>query len=309
MITVIVLSPAVDKIYFIDNFEAGNLYRVKNISKSAGGKGINVSRVANTLGEKVTAIGFKAGETGKWLEAQLREAGVKTEFVEIVGESRTNSNIIDGITGAETELLETGPYVKAKDLDNFLDTYSKVLEKTKVLVCTGGIPEGVSKDFYRKLIDIANEKHIKVILDASNEILEQAIKAKPYMVKPNLRELSNYVNRKLSNLEEIIEACRSIISKGVIYVAASMGEAGAVLVSKNTVYFANIPKIKVINAIGSGDSMVAGLAAGLIRNYSDEEMFRLSVACSISNTQFREIGFIDIEQMKGILSEIKIDNK
>jgi 1-phosphofructokinase/tagatose 6-phosphate kinase len=213
MITTLSLSPAVDKIYFADNFQAGGLYRVKNVIKTAGGKGINAARVASILGEKVCTVGFKAGETGNWLESELKKLGVDTRFVEIAGESRTNNNIIDRVNGTETEVLEMGPEVTDHELSRFTAELEHVLGGTTVLVCSGGLPVGVRDDCYRKLIEIAKARGIKTLLDTSGSILVEGVKAAPYMVKPNLRELSNYAGSPLHSMDAIVKACRRILSR------------------------------------------------------------------------------------------------
>jgi len=308
MITALSLSPAVDKIYFVDNFRAGGLYRVRNVVKSAGGKGINVARVASILGEKVTALGFKAGDTGDWLESELKKLGVDTNFIEVEGESRTNNNIIDREKGTETEVLEVGPYIKEEDMERFLKSFKEALRETRVLVCSGGLPEGVPADFYRRLIEIAKPYGVKIILDTSNEILAEGIKAGPHMVKPNLRELNKLVKRELKTPQDIVEACKSIVSGGVGIVTASMGRDGAILVSEDKVLRARVPEVDVVNTIGSGDSTVAGYAVGLARDCSLEETFRLSMACAVANTQFMEIGYVNRELVEMYSKEIVIED-
>lgn len=306
MITALSLSPAVDKIYFVDNFKAGNLHRVRNTVKSAGGKGINVARVSSILGEKVTSLGFKAGDTGEWLEAQLRKLGVKTGFIDVEGESRTNNNIIDRLNNTETEVLEIGPCIKQEDVERFLVTYKTILSKTKVLVCSGGLPEGVPVDFYKTLIEIARPYNVKVILDTSNDILVEGIKACPYMIKPNLRELSRYMDKQLDSIDDIVEACRYINNQGVELVLASLGKDGALLVSNDMVLHAQVPQIEAINTIGSGDSTVAGCAVGILRGCTHEQMLRLGMACAVANTQFVEIGVVSTELVNKFSKEIII---
>ncbi|HHW49777.1 MAG TPA: 1-phosphofructokinase family hexose kinase [Clostridiaceae bacterium] len=307
MITALSLSPAVDKIYFIDGFETGKLYRVRNIVKSAGGKGINVARVCSILGEKVNLVGFKAGETGEWLESQLKRMGVNTCFIEVEGESRTNINIIDNVKNLETEVLEIGPTIRREDIESFMDEFEKVLKDTAVLVCSGGLPEGIPVNFYRILIEKAKFYGTKTILDSSGEMLSEGIKAAPYMVKPNLRELGVYAGKKLDNISDIIEACKSIINAGVEIVVTSMGAQGALLVSKDEIMRAKVPDIEVVNTIGSGDSTVAGCAAGIIRGYSLEKTLRLGMACAVANTQFKEIGYISMELVDKFFNEILVE--
>jgi tagatose 6-phosphate kinase len=307
MITALSLSPAVDKIYFIDGFESGKLYRVRNIVKSAGGKGINVARVSSILGEKVNLIGFKAGETGEWLESQLKRMGVNTCFIEVRGESRTNINIIDKVKNLETEVLEIGPTIREKDIGVFMDEFEKVLKDTDVLVCSGGLPEGIPANFYRMLIERAKLYGVKTILDTSNEMLSEGIKAMPYMVKPNLRELGVYAGKQLNSISDIIGACKGIINAGVEIVVTSMGAQGALLVSKEEIVRARVPDVEVVNTIGSGDSTVAGCAAGIRRGYSPDKMLRLGMACAVANTQFEEIGYIRMELVDRFINEIVIE--
>ncbi|MCX7921131.1 MAG: 1-phosphofructokinase [Clostridia bacterium] len=307
MITTLALSPAIDKIYFVNDFEAGKFYRVKDVVKSAGGKGVNVARVASILGEKVTTLGFKAGEAGDWLEAKLKEQGVETNFISVEGETRTSNSIIDRKNGTETELLEIGPYVTYEAVNSFLDLYKNLLGNINVLVCSGGLPEGVPEDFYKVLIERAKPHGIKVILDSSNEVLEEGIKAKPYMVKPNLRELCKYANKNLNGINEVIEACERIVEEGVEIVVASMGKDGALLVSKDVTLYSKAPRIDVVNTIGSGDAMVAGFAKGLYRGYDLEEILRLGMACGVVNTLFREVGYIEAKLLDEYKNEIRIE--
>jgi 1-phosphofructokinase/tagatose 6-phosphate kinase len=309
MITVVVLNPAVDKTFFVSNFYAGGHYRIKNenIVKSAGGKGINVSRVAAILGEKVTAVGFKAGDTGEWLESQLSCLGVDTRFITVGGQSRTTINIIDKSSGTETEVIEKGPEIQGFELDKFLDAFKQTIHNTRVLVCTGGLPEGIPADIYRTLIEIARPYGIKTILDASNEVLKEGIKAQPDLVKPNLRELSKYTGRELKSTEDILQSCRNMIDQGARIVVASLGREGALMVTGDTVLHSKPPEVEAVNAIGSGDSMIAGFAASMLRGYPLTEAFKLGMACGVANTQFMEVGLIDSELVEKYAQRITVD--
>lgn len=307
MITALSLSPAVDKIYHIDNFEAGGLFRLEHPAvKSAGGKGINVARVASLLGEKVACAGFKAGYTGEWLEAELVRMGVEARFISVEGESRTNSNIIDRIRGTETEILEVGPEIPESEKERFLALFKELLRKTSVLVCSGGLPKGVSTDFYKVLINMAKTEGTKVLLDSSSKVLEEGIKARPYLIKPNRKELSLHAGKELVSMGDIIEACRSINGTGVEYVAASLGKEGALLVTSHQALYVKSPEIEIQNTIGSGDSMVAGIAVGLDRGMTVEKAFLLGTACAVANTQFVEIGVVTKELVEKYLRQIKV---
>lgn len=308
MITTIVLNPAVDRIYFVDDFEAGGLYRVKEVLRSAGGKGINVARVAKTLGESVAALGFKAGQTGAWLENQLVKTGVLADFIEVVGESRTNNNIIDRARNTETEVLEVGPSILPKDMDLFIELYERKIKNSDIVILSGGLPQGVSSDIYKTLIEIARPCGVKTILDASGEILRLGMEARPYMIKPNLRELCALVNRELKDIADVAKVCRDINAGGIEVVLASMGEKGAVIASKDKCCLARVPEIKAVNTIGSGDSMVAGFAVGISRQYSLEDAFLLASACAVNNAQHAEIGVVDKASVDELVKNVRLES-
>jgi 1-phosphofructokinase/tagatose 6-phosphate kinase len=308
MITTLCLSPAADKIFLIDDFEPGRLHRAKagDIYRSAGGKGLNAARVLAALGEKVQCLGFIAGGTGEWLRNEAEKAGVHTAFISVEGETRTNINIIDRNRSSETELLEPGPVIVKSSAEAFLCQYERLLPGTRVLVCSGGLPEGLPSDFYKTLVEMAKKRGIKVILDSSGQPLQNGVKAKPYLIKPNLRELRNLSGQKLEDLDEIIRACRDIISDGTEVVAASMGVRGAVLVTGSRCVRALAGNIPVVNTIGSGDSLVAGLAAGISRGDGLEEAFRTGMACAAVNAQYMEIGRVDRYLVEGLKPNIEL---
>lgn len=307
MITVLSLSPAVDKIYFIDNFSAGGLYRVGDCLQSAGGKGINVSRVLKILGTDVEVLGFKAGSTGQWLEKSLADLGAKTQFISVNGQSRTNNNIIDKVNCLETEILEEGPTIDGNAWEMFMENFKLAMGQSRLLVCSGGLPKGLGPDTYARLIAEADKFGVKTILDSSGEVLRLGIEAGPYLIKPNLRELNTYFNRDFESDKQIIEASKSIIKKGVKYIVVSMGAQGALLISEDKVYKAHPLSVEVQNTIGSGDSMVAGICNGIAKDIPIKEAFELGCACAASNTEHIGIGVIDINRVNFFKENIYIE--
>lgn len=312
MITALTLSPAIDKMFYVENFSAGQLYRVENVVQSAGGKGINVARVASILGEELCSLGFQAGKSGQWLAEQVRMLGIKTLLLEVAGESRTNINIIDTVVGTETEVLEIGPVISGEDLKKLEEIFDNTLKETSILVCSGGLPRGVPDDLYRTFIRKAKSQGILTLLDASSIVLEEGISAQPDIVKPNRRELSHFVGRKVDTVEEVVQASRQLLQQGVGTVVASLGKDGAVLVNDTVVLRAYPLEVSVVNTIGSGDSMVAGLAVGMHRRYNWEEALRLGMACATANTQFENAGFVTsalVEEYAAAIRIEEIDNR
>lgn len=310
-ITCVCLNPAIDKIVIIDQFNPGELYRVDNqhIMLTPGGKAINVAKVLQTLGHKTIVTGFIAGSAGIWIKSEVESMGVSTDFIEIEGETRTNLNIIDGKSNRETEILEKGPKVFPDQLQNLIEKIKILAKTSRVMVFSGGLPEGVPPDIYAALIEIAKSYDVKTVLDASGEALEEGVKASPTLIKPNLRELSTLVGKPLLEQEEVIEASKNIIKKhGIQYVMASIGARGAILTKIVDGAFqckqAKPPKAKIVNTIGSGDAMVAGIAVGLANAWVDEEMLSLGIACATSNAQLREVGQVDLKQTQKFIKQI-----
>lgn len=306
MITVLSLSPAIDKIYFINDFSAGNLYRVGDYQISAGGKGINVARVLSQLGVSANVLGFKAGSNGEWLHSSVCKLGCTTNFITVEGQSRINNNIIDLVNNTETEILEAGPVISRQSWDAFLELFSEQIKNQKYLVCSGGLPKGLDHFTYARLIKIAKENGVITILDSSGDILSAGIEAGPFIIKPNIRELSNYCGKNIKSDEDVYTAAKGIIKKGVGAVCISLGRDGAMLVTDKEAYKAKAMDITTINSIGSGDSMVAGICYSLIKGKTVAEGLKLGCACGASNAEFGQIGHIDIDRVWQLYDNVEL---
>jgi 1-phosphofructokinase/tagatose 6-phosphate kinase len=193
------------------------------------------------------------------------------------------------------------------NVKNLFSIYRRALKNTKVVVCSGGLPEGIGNDIYKRLIIEAKKYDIKVILDASGEVLKQGIEAKPYLIKPNLRELQSLVNRELKEISDVLEACKTVQRDGVAIVVASLGEKGAVVVTKDRTFRVYVPWVEVANTIGSGDSMVAGFAVALSRGLEVEEALSLGSACGVNNAQYAEIGIVNRDEVNKLIREVQIE--
>lgn len=296
MITTVTLNPAVDKTLEIHGFKQGSVNRVQNSRVEAGGKGINVSKALKSFGEDTLATGFLGGESGNWINNYLKDQGIQTDFVCINNETRTNIKIVDTETSSVTDINDRGKIIEEK---YSVELYSKIRHwapKSKVMVFAGSIPEGLPDSTYSNLIKIAGSAGCKAILDAEGDKLLEGINAMPYMIKPNIHELESSLNIKIRDEKDIIYYCRDFIGKGVRYVVVSMGEEGAILISKNKVLKAEIIPVRVKSTVGAGDSMVAAFAYGIMKEYAAEETFKLAVAAAAlsvskgnANHQIREI--------------------
>jgi len=280
MIITLTMNPALDKTVEVECLTPGKLNRIQNIQIDAGGKGINVSKMIDSLGGESIATGFIAGKSGGKLLKIINNFGFKQDFLEIVGDIRTNTKILDKKHGV-TELNETGLTLSKKDEKNICDKLIQLATTDTIFILSGSLPMGVEDNFYQKLIRALKEKGAKVFLDADGEAFKLGLEAKPNYIKPNLEELTQYfqISEDIS-LSKIKQLCSKLIDKGIELVTVSMGKNGAVFVTKKEAFYT--PKLEVYasSTVGAGDSIVGALAYGLEQKMPLESVIKLSVAAA-----------------------------
>lgn len=304
-ITIVTLNPSIDRMYSINKLNIGNVQRSNSVSVTPGGKGINVAKVCNILGYNPNCIGFLGGFNGKFIENELRIKGIKANFTYIDEETRVCLNLIDK-DGVSTEVLEKGPTIDKKHIEEFKQELIKCLDDTKILVVSGSAPVGIDKTYYREIGDICRERDIKYILDASGELLQLALESKPFLIKPNKDELEDLTNKKINSKEDAVIAAKMLLEKGPQNIAISLGKDGMVFVNEDITLYIDVPEIRVVNPVGSGDSSIAGFSYGFLNDYSIEETLKLANACGMSNAAQTQTGYIDINQVRDFYNKINI---
>lgn len=306
-ILAVTLNPAIDKVYAIDDFEIGGVFRPRDMTETAGGKGLNVARVVHLFGESVVATGFIGGGNGQLIQKKVRETNIAAEFVPIEGESRICINVTDTKNSVCTEILEPGPTVSVEEGKQFLEHYRRCLKDSSLVTASGSLPLGIHAGFYRKLIEIAANDNIRFILDTSGSPLEQGIQSKPFMVKPNLDEARKLLQLDLATLEEQAGAVISMKQSGVEMPCITLGKDGCLAGLDDGVYHFYGKPVEVVNSVGSGDSFVAGCAVGLFRNMKPVDAIKLGMAAGMANTQFFQTGMISLELVNRFYEQIQFE--
>ncbi len=306
MIFSICANPAIDRVYFVENYEPGKVNRPLEFTVSAGGKGVNVAKVVSALGENVLITGFLGGYNGKFIENQLKNLNIPMDFVFTESETRTCINLTDR-NGVSGEILEGGGAVTPEDKEKFFDIFKNNIKKADIVTISGSLPEGLTEEFYVTLLNIAKENNRKSIVDASGKVLRNVIDANPFMIKPNRFELSEYFGKEMKTYNELKWALLTLRDKGVEMPFCTLGGDGAVLLHKNEFIHFVTPKINPVNTVGSGDSTLAGIAVGLSRNYDIINCVKLGMACGLTNATFRETGIVSKEKVNDFLPKIKIE--
>lgn len=306
MILTVTANAAIDKRYVVERFGVGNVNRVKSCAANAGGKGINVARVAAIAGERVTATGFLGGHAGKFISERVEARGIASDFVWCEGESRTCINIWDEVAREQTEFLEPGFSVTEEDCDRLVEKFQSLLGACRVVTISGSAPKGAGADLYKRMIRAAGEAGRPVILDTSGVLLEECLLERPTMIKPNIDEIRMLTGKPMNSREALIGAARELHEDGVGIVVISLGGDGSLLSCEEGVFDVKVPKIAAVNTVGCGDSMIAGFAVGISRGLPMEETIRLASAVSAANAMRQETGFFIKEDMEEILPKVQI---
>lgn len=306
MILTVTLNAAIDKRYVVENYEIGEVNRVIECAYVAGGKGLNVSKTAAIAGAKVLATGFAGGHAGEYIVEAVEKQGVKTDFVKVEGESRSCINIYDSVKKTQTEFLEPGVEVTKSDIEAFYHKFEELAEECSVIDVSGSVPKGAGLEVYPKLITIAKKLGKKIIVDTSGKLLEEVVKAKPNMIKPNIDEIRMLTGRHIETREELIKAGKELQETGIEWVVISLGKDGSLLFTEQEAYEAKVPRIDAVNTVGCGDAMTAGFAVAFERGMEAKEALRFASATSAASAMREETGYFLKEDMEAILSKVTI---
>lgn len=285
MIYTVTFNPSLDYIVTVEHFRCGIVNRTQNEIIYPGGKGINVSMVLKNLGHENTALGFLAGFTGDKIEQLLKEKGISTDFIKVEnGLSRINVKLR---SDEETEINGQGPAIAASDIDALYRRLD-MLKDDDILVLAGSIPDVMPSSMYMDIMTHLKEKNLKIVVDATRDLLVNVLCHRPFLVKPNNHELGEIFGVTLHDKAEVVAYGRKLQEMGAKNVLVSMAGDGAVLIAEDgNVFMAEAPKGELKNSVGAGDSMVAGFLAGYLESGSYGRAFQMGV-CSGSASAFSE---------------------
>jgi tagatose 6-phosphate kinase len=307
MILTVTLNPAIDKYCIVEKLEIGQVSRVVKSTISAGGKGINVARVARLLGQEVIATGFVAGTSGQIIIDDLEKSGVKTSFIKVNGQTRTNTNIFEKASKKNTDLLEKGFEATKENIEDFTANFDKLLDRCEMVALCGSVCMGVEVDIYQTLTKMAKDKGRKVFLDTSGELLKNGIEAKPFMIKPNAFELEQLLGKKMNSIDDIIKSALELNDKGIEIVVVSMGEDGAIFVSKEGIFRGIPPKINPVSTVGCGDALVGAFIVGFEKKTSIEDNIKMAIAVSSANALNDKSGYFLQDDVNFLINNVQIE--
>lgn len=284
MIATVTLNPSLDRTVTVADLVIDEANRWTSLREDPGGKGINVSRVVHELGGETIAYSFIGGAAGETLKRLLRKQGVPFDFTPIRGEIRSNFIITNLKTNRQTRIDAPGPRISRQELAELVEKLRNMRPTPDFLVFAGSVPPGIPDDIYRRLIAGAKKCGIKTVLDSDGQWLKEGIKAKPYIIKPNVHETEELLGTELKDEAAIIKAAKALVEDDIQIVAISRGKDGMIVATKEKLIKVVPPRVRIRSTVGAGDSALAGLILKLSQGYSLEEACRWAAAAGTAAT-------------------------
>lgn len=309
MIFTITANPAMDKVFVLHDFRLNVTNRIDRMFKCIGGKGTHISVNLSILGIKSTALGVVNGRTGAEIIRELKRfKAIQIDFLRTRrGESRTNYVLVDGTDC--TLISQKGNRMNHEEAEFFEKKLDDLVKPDDIVAISGDISNGDSLNIQGRLMDIANRRGGRVFLDCSGEALIQGVKKKPFLVKPNVDELSFFCGRNLVTKQEILVGMREMSSCGIRMIVVSCGSEGSLVFSDGKYYDVMVPTVQIKNTVGCGDALVAGLLAGFeqkmdtIENVKRANAIAAATAMDETTVGF-DLGIVDDLMQRVMVEEI-----
>ncbi len=303
MILTITLNPAIDRFLFLDQVDYGGLNYIRETQNTAGGKGLNISRILQRFGIGSMAMGFLGGPLSSWFRQTLETEKIDAQFIPIQGITRCNTKIIDRKTGDITELNEYGPVIQEFEWQLLMQELQFRAEETSTVIFSGKPPSGSPEDVYLSLSE-PFQRHGSMILDTTGPYLLEGLKANPYLIKPNQDEFC-----------ETFGVCREFLSESIPKVReqyrirnllVTCGKEGSIFCGECGTFRISLAPMEVLNTVGAGDCLLAGLLCAMNRNANMIEAIQYGTACASVFVQCSSICHFSPEKVSRNLPLIQI---
>jgi 1-phosphofructokinase len=299
------LNSAIDQTVSIPNFRAGALNRVQSSQIDAGGKGVNVAAFLADFGQPVTITGFLGADNDDIFCRLFERKRIVDCCVRIAGKTRISFKVSDEVLHQTTDINFPGETPSPANLARLFEILVELSTTHQWFILSGSIPRGVSASVYADIMRSLPDA--KIVLDTSGEGFRQALPASPWLIKPNLAELSEFAGKVLDSPEVVLEQARAILSRYNIHtVVVSMGKDGAMFVESKEMVWASPPVVEVKSTVGAGDAMVAGIVVGKMRGLGLAECARLATAFSVTAISQIGSGLPSIEAVQSASERVTI---
>ena len=302
----VTLNPGLDRTLSVPKLHENAVLRATDSRLDWGGKGFNVTRALQALQIESVAMGIVGGFTGQMLTQGLQQLGITTDFVQIAGESRTNTVIEEARSGRYIKVNEAGPPVARAALDALCSRILTQITAGSYCALCGSLPPGTPYTFYAELITLIQNQGAFACLDASGEALRHGIQAAPFLVKPNAEEAAEFTGITITDAAAAQRAARAFLDQGVTLVALSMGADGLLLARREQTLHARPPQVGVQTVVGVGDALLAGLLYALHHKLPLFEMARWGVAAGTAAAMTPGVGVGDLAQVAALAEQVTV---
>lgn len=299
-------NPALDLTINATNWERGVVNRGDSMTVTPGGKGVSVAINLVESGVDAWVTGWMGEGNDIHFTREFRMLDIRDEFIRIPGDIRRNVKIID--EGETTDFNLPGEIIPADKREALIDLLDEHVPNASMLVMGGSLPPGIDKDFYAQMVKRYRGRCDYIVVDTSDKALVETMNAGvlPDIIKPNIHELQALVGTKIESDEEILEAARSFIARGMKMVVVSMGERGAWFVTEKEAVHAKPPKVKVASTVGAGDAMVAGVVRGILNGRDIDDIARTATAFSAGNIMVTGVQLPSQEKIEELKAQVVI---
>jgi tagatose 6-phosphate kinase len=299
VLAVLSLNTALDRTEVVPGFTSGMVFRATRSSVQAGGKGLNVARVLRRLGAAVRVIGFLGGPPALPITQACRDLGIDTCWIPTANESRTCIIITDPESGLQTVVNEPGPPVSPEDVDAIRAAVLEHVGEGDVLAIAGSAPPGVPAEFYRDLVTELQRCRVRFLVDVAGDSLRPALTAQPWAVAPNLSEAQSALEERIGDREAI-----KSLSMHADHAILTLGAQGVLYAHRGMLLRMSPPEVPSVNAVGSGDALVAGFLAGIERGMDSADALRLGIACGASNAMMLEADIGPLDEIERLAAAV-----
>jgi tagatose 6-phosphate kinase len=300
------LNPALDVIYKTDEFHCGSTLVDTAVSAIPARKGINVARVIKTLGEDVCVTGLIPENDLIRTENFLDDQQISHRFFTIPGNLRINTTILEKNTGAITHLNSLSTVVPRRIQEEYFDLYKQLIVSGDSWCFSGSIPTGFDTDIYGRMVKLCVDNGVASLLDTRGGALKLGIRSRPSMIKPNLSELEEFFEEQIRGVHHIALKGKRLIDMGISYVFISLGVDGMIAIHENDCLLCSAPEANVVDTVGCGDALVAGLLVAQKRNFSFPEMCRIAIACGTSKALHEGPGRVTRDNVWQLMEDVQI---
>jgi 1-phosphofructokinase family hexose kinase len=302
----VTLHPTIDRFVKVAQLLPNQPISSKVLKIYSSGKGINAARVLQRLGLSATVTGFQGGRTGELSIDYLKKEGITTTFINCRQPTRITTIVYDASSGNHYPIYEPRQSVTEVEANELIDHFTAMIDKFDFCLLCGAGEGRHLENVYQRMIKLASEKKIRCLLDSSGTSLSNGIKERPYFVKINISELSGLMNKKIVSVVDQVEALKEIVQTGVRFAAVSNQEKGLLATDGDQIWQGRLTVNRIINTVGCGDAMSAGVAMAILKNMSLNEIVRWGVACGTINTQEIGAGFIQLDILNEVLPKVEV---